>query len=555
MRTIKELSVDERVRSNISNTICLNQIELLKINGHLVYKNQDTIGCNLVDAFNDLRVINAMVVAKTQSGKTGSICAFIQHMLECSDQNKLSASNIFIITGISSCAWKEQTRDRIPGEVHLFHRNNLNQFVEKLVSKRSVLIIIDEVHVASKLNQSVYLAFKNAGLLDRDVLYENDIKIVEYSATPDGTIYDLMKWGDSAIKIIGEPGEGYVGAMDLYRSERLFQHKSLYDSDVFFQKIDSINNTQSAMSNIRELHQVILARFPEPRYHIIRTNRGDEHVATMYNFSRVFSPQTHGFMTYSGENQLIDDLGNKLADINDRLSIRPTKHIFIFLKDMLRCAKTITKTYLGVMYDRITQRPDDSVTIQGLVGRMTGYDDNGTSICYTNIPSILKYEQIWESTFEIRTINWRSRTTRFNKFGKNSGQFGQGFLRGEKTLNDPCGFINFPSILDTHNSANPSIPQKSEYTPALERFDTHKELKSFYVSNLMRVFGGRGPKTRSPNDNGFFEAKVRSVKKVFSFAEIEKEIYRGMAKGEYIVYPCYQDANNASTLQWWLLHN
>ena len=553
MRVVTELSDADRDRLTISNTICLSQIDALKLNGHLVHKNQDTIGCDLVHAFNDLCVINAMVIAKTQSGKTGSICAFIQHMLECSDQNNLSASNIFIITGISSCAWKEQTRDRIPGEVHLFHRNNLNQFVEKLVSKRNVLIIIDEVHVASKLNQSVYLAFKNAGLLDRNVLYENDIKIVEYSATPDGTIYDLMKWGDSAIKIIGEPGEGYVGAVELYRSGRIFQQESLCDRDVFYQDTDNMRN---AMDNIRELRQMILTRFPEPKYHIIRTNRGDDHVATMYNFSRVFDQQTHGFMTYSIENQLIDDMGNKLADINDRLSIRPTKHIFIFLKDMLRCAKTITKTYLGVMYDRITTNPDDSVTIQGFVGRMTGYDDNGTSICYTNIPSILKYEQIWESAFKDRNIRWRSKTTRFKKFGRDSAQFGQGgVLRGEKTLNDPNGFTNFPLICDAPNLDEIPIIPRSAYTPSLERFNTHREMKNFYVANLMRVFGGRGPNTRTPNDNGFFEAKIRSVKKVFSFAEIEQELYRGMAKDEYVVYPCYRDVNNANTLQWWLLHN
>jgi len=30
-------------------------------------------------------------------------------------------------------------------------------------------------------------------LLNKSKLYENDIKIIEYTATPDGTIYDLMK--------------------------------------------------------------------------------------------------------------------------------------------------------------------------------------------------------------------------------------------------------------------------------------------------------------------------------------------------------------------------
>ena len=44
--------------------------------------------------------------------------------------------------------------------------------------------------------------FDNAGLLDKNKLYKNDIKILEYTATPDGTIYDLMKWKNASSKII-----------------------------------------------------------------------------------------------------------------------------------------------------------------------------------------------------------------------------------------------------------------------------------------------------------------------------------------------------------------
>ena len=52
-----------------------------------------------------------MVVAKTQSGKTGSMCATIKQYLEDSS-NLIPIENIYIITGLSSCEWKEQTKER-----------------------------------------------------------------------------------------------------------------------------------------------------------------------------------------------------------------------------------------------------------------------------------------------------------------------------------------------------------------------------------------------------------------------------------------------------------
>ena len=45
---------------------------------------------------------------------------------------------------------------------------------------------------------------------------------------------------------------------------------------------------------------------------------------------------------------------------------------------------------------------------------MTGYDDNGFSIIYTNIPTINRYFKLWEYTFQPPDgviIPWNSNTT------------------------------------------------------------------------------------------------------------------------------------------------
>ena len=67
-----------------------------------------------------------MVLAKTQSGKTGSMCATIKKYLE-DYENILSIDNIYIITGYSSVEWKEQTKHRLPDCLanRVFHRSDL----------------------------------------------------------------------------------------------------------------------------------------------------------------------------------------------------------------------------------------------------------------------------------------------------------------------------------------------------------------------------------------------------------------------------------------------
>ena len=116
-------------------------------------------------------------------------------------------------------------------------------------------------------------------------------------------------------------------------------------------------------------------------------------------------------------------------DLNTILEKRPLKHTIIFIKEMQRCAKTLLKKYIGIAYDRwVRSKPNDSTMIQGLLGRMTGYDDNGFSIVYTNIKTIAEYSKLLKCGFNQPSdskILWKSATTK-NRNGKivsNRGTF------------------------------------------------------------------------------------------------------------------------------------
>ena len=502
----------------------LNELEILKLTGKsVIFENQEIIASKVVTAFKNRKIINIMVVSKTQSGKTGSMCATIKQYLE-DTSNLIPIENIYIITGLSSCEWKDQTKERMPESIQtrVFHRCELpNTFVDEIKDKRNILIIMDEIQVAAKKGQTIYKTFKNAGLLNKSKLYENDIKILEYTATPDGTIYDLMKWNDASSKILADVGDGYISSFNLLQMGRVKQYKELCGYDKETGEVD-----EEVFENIQEIKNDI-DNYSNPLYHIIRTKNGPEQDLTIQNFKKIFNVDTYNFIKCDRESEI--------EDINKTLIIKPERHTFIFIKEMLRCAKTLKKKFIGILYDRYSKNPDDTTIIQGLVGRDTGYDNNGISICYTNINSIERYEELWKSNFEDKTIKWNSKTTKYTN----------GILSGKNTFNDPKDYDGFLVASDDSDEIK---------EPVIKKFKTQEEAKEYYNKELKEKIEGRGPNKIKPNNDGYYEATIRSNKKIYTCDEVKCERRQGLTENNYRFYPCYEVVNDKSTLQWWFIH-
>lgn len=497
----------------------------------VIHPNQTKIANDICEAFANRAIINVMLIAKTQSGKTGSMCAIIKKYLENPETCDVPFENIFILTGMSSCEWKEQTKERVPECIseRIFHRCNLlTSFVSELKNKKNVLIIMDEIQVAAKKGQTIYKSFYKAGLLNKHNLLENDIKIVEFTATPDGTIYDLMKWKDASLKLQAEPGHGYMSASDLVSRERVRQYKELCGYD---KKTNSVD--PQVWSNIREIKWDIDNQFVSPKYHIIRTNLGTKQTKTIQNLKEIFGSRKFVYIKHDQNSSCT----NKIEDINFILTQKPTKHTFILIKESLRCAKSLFKEHLGILYERYCGNPDDSSIIQGLIGRSTGYDDNGVSICYTNLESIDKYERMWKSNFDNVKIDWNSKTT----------EFLNGKLKGKNTFNDPKIYVGFSSKknepVDSH-----------ENEPIMKEFLTYNDVKTYYNATLKGNSKGRGPNKININENGYYEATIRSKKRPYTYAEILLQKKHGLTHENYRLYPCYENLDDTSTLKWIFLH-
>lgn len=344
-----------------------------------VFDNQLQFGKDIAHSFFDRTLLHVLAVALTQSGKTGSMLSLIQHCL-ASPQLSLPTSHIFVITGHSSIDWLQQTKDRFPLSIHprIFHRNNLDLFVNAVSGLNNLLIIIDEVHIAAGFTQTIRSAFESAGLFNYDDLYSRDVKMAHFTATPDAIAsFKLMPCSRT---LFMDPPPLYTSIFNLAEQGRVYQYKDLCG----FNRATRVVNP-AVLDNIREITPFLSN---VPKYHIIRTHHALLHFITINNFKKVFADSCR----YISE--------TAISSLDALLDTPPLIHTFIFIKEKLRCAKTIPKLHLGVLYDRFSHSVSQSAIIQGLAGRITGYHDNRDAVLFTNIQVIQDFQLLWDSRFE-----------------------------------------------------------------------------------------------------------------------------------------------------------
>ena len=475
-----------------------------------MFPNQIRFGKDIANAFGDPKIRSILAVAMTQSGKTGSMLSVIEHVQH---------DHMFLITGLSSIEWMNQTKSRFPDKYknHIFHRNQLPTFVKQVKNLSNVLIIIDENQVAFKKDQTIHKAFVEAGLND---LEGRNIRIVHFTATPSNTEdFDQHSFSKVVLMI---PDASYVSAFQLLEDKRILEYKDLCGVDkaradirkriadhaalikdhsekvkshkflqrktaailktqlaiqkktsahieklqiridktqdflkksehmleklvlnsdleqvnlLIRQNQDALQQCESSLleseqtkhnstiklseakkallesdrvllkleqdKTLHEKEQLLLVGgdnakvfdhireiqtyMDQPKYHIIRTSHSFYHTLTILHFKRVFKNA-----------DFLSDV-----DMDDLLSRPPKRHTFIFIKEKLRCAKTLQKDHLGVLYERITDKPQMDTIIQGLVGRLTGYHKNLNSVVFSNIDLVKEYKTHWDSRFKL----------------------------------------------------------------------------------------------------------------------------------------------------------
>jgi hypothetical protein len=439
-------------------TIFKSQLRIMKRSSRYIsYENQTSVAVNICNLFFDVKsVVIQMIIGYTQSGKTGCMVELIDQMTKNTCNSIISTQNIFIITGLSSRDWMKQTKGRIPEcmRERVFHNGQLEKFKAAVAGKQNVLIIVDEAHMASKKKQTMSRIFKELNW-KLDYMMENDIKLVQFSATPDGLIFALNgpKWPEEHYRITTmKPGSGYFGAKQMNERKQLKQIKDIYGRNKDGKWIND-EVREECLENIVEILRDQL-KFQEPRYLVVRIRGGIPEQRYHDNFSEaVESLSQQDKEKFDKEYRHYNMRGN-VDDISELLYTSPKnkKHTIVFIKEKMKCAQTLehvvldektgkieihkVKHNIGVVVERKRSgdkdEQNDSFTIQGLLGRLCGYEEHDC-ICYTNIASFEKYEKLFASNFDTETlkrVSWNSNTTH----GKGEG-------RGTSvhpTVNDDC---------------------------------------------------------------------------------------------------------------------
>lgn len=531
---LSERKIDNTHHNNMMNegqTICFMSEYIDQCVSGKIHDNEDVVGKQICDKFREnLDISMILVVALTQSGKTGSMYCTMKHCIQC---DVVPVQNIYVITGLSSKDWKADTIARFPKIIrdNVYHLPDISRsFIKNINEQRNVLIIMDEIQIASKTNQQIYKTFMTSGLFNKQNMYEKDIKIVEFSATPDGVLYDAMKWDSGFSLIVAQPGEGYTSAFDLYNSGRVKEYKDLGDE-------------RYGVENIEEIKVDITNHFADSKkYHIIRTHKGNSQIDLITNFKKIFGDQ-YAYIAYGQENK---------TDINIMLRDEPQCHTFVFIKEMFRCSKVLEKKHIGICYERMSKNPDYSVIMQSVLGRCTGYGDTGNTIIYTCCDAIIAYKKLWDSGFTDMSVDWKSKTTKIEK----------------GVLVSNCNSFNIIPIDESQRKKNTSIKDKTIMCKKFKNVTGTDPLKSAnaFFKEYVKKEGSRsmGPRERGTTIQKqigdktctFYQSCSGKNKKIRTVSEIKQISRLGLGNNgkthTQTTHAAYEDVNDPDTL-WWIM--
>ncbi len=558
---------------------------------------------NILTLIMNKKNTHILIIGRTQDGKTYVMLKTIHNIINTS---LIPLTNIFIITGLSSKDWVEQMKNRTPDILHsnIYHRQDLKtKFIDRIKEiGKNIIINIDEAHIASSFKNTIAQVFKELKLDDKQYLYENNILIIEYTATPNGTIIDLnntKKDNYDFYKLKKLPE--YTGIEDLLNQNRVRECKNLYLPELKeviynFNKPkkndndndDNNNKIDTELINDIELSIKELAK----EYLFNKKIYTDEDIEVLLNEYNIDDKYINIITTYY--NQLIDIYDNifEIKDViddygepsyvlirtktankqditiqlikqifkdddnfiyydresyitTDILKIKPKKTTIIFIKEMLRCSITLYKRYISVLYDRYSFKSNDDTTLQGLAfGRSSGYDDNGKYIVFGNINSGKKYIELYNANFGDNSIIWNSNTTATsNKITQSLGTYN----------NDEC--VKTGTRIKKNNQ---------NYNILFEECKSQQEAKEFVdkIAKIKHTINFN----REQDKNGYYLTRIRNnirprtIEEVKQYAKYKLKTQINNTKrntnhaSNEVIEPCYKDLNDINSLVWLVIY-
>jgi len=379
---IKEELIEAK-RRNLSSSLqkakgkkkkAVDEILALSVSGKS-YPQQVETANEIVKAYK-MGIRNHLVVAKCQVGKTGTAGEAAEIMIK---EGIVREEDVYIITNMNDRSWDESMKKTFSLTIqkNIIRRAKFKfmmRKIRKLPKDRVKLIVIDEPQYGSGINQTLNKTFQGLGFKSIKELRENNVCIIQLSATFDAC----------AVKeAIETPEISYIHTM---------KEPEAYNG---YDKLD-IRGYEN-FNKIEDFHEEVNL-FVNPKYHILRVCKVKKSFGEFYNHGCQF------LVDYDGAEYDYKSVGSTeydnmtLTEFNELLKAgAPERHTICHIKNGFKASNTICKTHLGHWYEFIAtpEYLTDSNICQAGPGRWCGYgyEDfyNGPSIMRTHTNSIKKY--------------------------------------------------------------------------------------------------------------------------------------------------------------------
>lgn len=354
-----------------------------KATSEYIFPNQMEDANKIVDMFykNNRRVIS--IQKKTKVGADGLMIEIAKLLTtHIDDEFVVNPANIRILTGMSNALWEKDMIDKAPTcfKDKIFHHGKLSR--ADLLNIRNGLFIIDEIDTGDKEYQVLHNALKEACVLDVDHMNANNNRFVFISATMIKEMYDLYQWGELHELYKMTIPDSYIGHNDFMNLGILKE----------FYSLESIENSN------KWVQEDILTHYgTDFRLHIVRLN-----VRIVDFVQNACIRNGIAFRNHTSTDRISQKAIHELFD-------KPlTQHIVLGVKGFFRRANLIPnlwKLRIGATHELYTKTVDNSVQIQGLPGRMSGYwrepieKGHKTGPHRTSLKAIEEYENTYNDPF------------------------------------------------------------------------------------------------------------------------------------------------------------
>ena len=483
-----------------------------------------------------LSVVFVAVIKQPKLGCNGLMFELARLVCTHNDDDKyIPPENVYILTGMSNTEWVETIQKDCPQILrkNVYHRPKIGGKgkgalkIDDLKGKKNLLLIIDEVDVATKAiknkKQTIHAALEAAGILDMDYMVKNNVRVVAISATICKEMRAMNKFGKQYAQTYSMtvPRE-YVGV------ETMNDMKILKPSPKITSESQMVKFIKGAINYFGEM---------DPRVHIIRgTKKTRDFVlgACQKMNVQMYDHEHHSKLSHK-----------ELLDI-----FKCTKHVVIFVKNMFGRADFIPnemKMKIGMWVDKyVTEKSRNAnVQLQAGIGRLSGFyrslieAGHKMGYIFTNLQSVAEYIDFYRNPSFARVKCHKSQPVLQPKHVENSDKYVPKIET--RALPATRGENSFRVYQHDANNDIVRAEQIMGYSgKAIERFKTIEdgEWEGF-------------TKTKCEG----FGTGVHSVRTVIKSILAGKGRLK-QASGKYTwrsKYPCYLDLSNPNSLVWVLL--